>query len=208
VQQPRSGRTEGVTAGAGARVEGARDPRCVPAAAAPEDLGFRRAPDSPPEPGHSGSMLHVRGATGLARRRLLPWKGGQDDVALSSARLVRAGQLCGTRCATRAGMRARSYHASPGEVMSVGGCAQGLWMNCASTPGWRRGARSQSIATCLVAPGGAGRGPERPAHAAAVPAIAAWVAEMEPAARPAGVGGLRYLPRRAEVGPGHIHWGE
>jgi hypothetical protein len=38
-------------------------------------------------------------------------------------------------------MRARSYHASPGEVMSVGGCAQGLWMNaamaarCQGTPG-------------------------------------------------------------------------
>ena len=31
---------------------------------------------------------------------------------------------------TRADMRARSYHASPGEVMSLGGCAQGLWMNC------------------------------------------------------------------------------
>jgi hypothetical protein len=28
-------------------------------------------------------------------------------------------------------MRARSYHASPGEIMSVGVCAQGLWMNCA-----------------------------------------------------------------------------
>jgi hypothetical protein len=78
VQQPRSGRLEGVTAGAGARVEGARDPRRVPAAAAPEDLGSRRAPDSPPEPGHSGSMLHVRGATGLARRHLLPWKGVKD----------------------------------------------------------------------------------------------------------------------------------
>ena len=34
---------------------------------------------------------------------------------------------------TRAGMRARSYHASPGEVTSVGGGAPGLWMNCANT---------------------------------------------------------------------------
>ena len=31
-------------------------------------------------------------------------------------------------------MRARSYHASPGEITSVGGCAQHLSMNCASTP--------------------------------------------------------------------------
>src|SRR6266496_1932950 len=36
--------------------------------------------------------------------------------------------------ATGAGMRARSYHASPGEIMSVGICAQDLWMNCANTP--------------------------------------------------------------------------
>ena len=34
---------------------------------------------------------------------------------------------------TRAGMRARSYHASPGEVTSVGGGEPGLWMNCANT---------------------------------------------------------------------------
>ena len=33
-----------------------------------------------------------------------------------------------------AGMRARSYHASPGEITSVGGCAQHSSMNCASTP--------------------------------------------------------------------------
>jgi len=35
--------------------------------------------------------------------------------------------------ATRAGMRARSYHASPGEVTSVGGGAPGVWMNCVNT---------------------------------------------------------------------------
>ena len=31
-------------------------------------------------------------------------------------------------------MRARSYHASPGEITSVGGCAQDSSMNCAYTP--------------------------------------------------------------------------
>ena len=30
-------------------------------------------------------------------------------------------------------MRARSYHASPGEVRSVGGCPRGVWMNGADT---------------------------------------------------------------------------
>src|SRR5690242_5241975 len=46
-------------------------------------------------------------------------------------------QHTGTRylAAAGAGMRARSYHTSPGEITSVGGCAQGSSMNCAYTPG-------------------------------------------------------------------------
>jgi hypothetical protein len=38
------------------------------------------------------------------------------------------------RSMTRAGVRARSYHASPGKMRSLGSDAQGAWMNCASTP--------------------------------------------------------------------------
>ena len=36
--------------------------------------------------------------------------------------------------AAGAGLRARSYHASPGEITSVGGCAQDSWMDWANTP--------------------------------------------------------------------------
>lgn len=44
---------------------------------------------------------------------------------------VKARQVPQNLTATGAGMRARSYHASPGELMSAGGYAQSLWMNCA-----------------------------------------------------------------------------
>ena len=54
-----------------------------------------------------------------------------QDIEHRSGRYKQAGMT--DLAGTRAGMRARSYHASPGEVRSVGGCAPGLWMNCANT---------------------------------------------------------------------------
>ena len=67
-------------------------------------------------------------------------------------------------------MRARSYHASPGEITSVGGCAQHLPMNCASTPdggavpadvpGETLAAPPPVTRTDAVWPAGLGEGPE------------------------------------------------
>jgi hypothetical protein len=75
--------------------------------------------------------INYNGATGLGL------------TAVNGDRCQGGASWHGNLASTRVGMRglkrpgvSGSYHASLGEVMSVNGCAEALWMNCAITPRW------------------------------------------------------------------------
>src|SRR5271165_2960192 len=90
-----------------------------------EPAGLRQAPGRPGSSGHCLQDLLVL--------RVFP--GGPAAVPEMIAAAIAEGRRArGTLAVAGAGMRARSYHASPGEITSVGGCAQDSSMNCASTP--------------------------------------------------------------------------
>ena len=90
-----------------------------------EPAGLRQAPGRPGSSGHCLQDVLVL--------RVFP--GGPAAVPEMIAAAIAEGRRArGTLAVAGAGMRARSYHASPGEITSVGGCAQDSSMNCASTP--------------------------------------------------------------------------
>ena len=74
-------------------------------------------------------------------RPLAPWPDLNGVHLVSGCDTIKARQAgTGNLMATRAGMRARSYHASPGEIRSVGGVHKLVDELC-KYPGWRCDAR-------------------------------------------------------------------
>jgi len=101
---------------------------------------------SPYEP-HQARLRLARISFGadLIQRPVAPVGHLIDDLAGDPADGLRehprSSPMARGRSMTRAGVRARSYHASPGKIRSLGSNAQGAWMNCASTPRMMRDAK-------------------------------------------------------------------